>query len=102
MAPMVMQIYAENRELALRTAIGLSKKYGTIDKDGMYPRMPDGTRMQFIAAHVYMYLDMQGRSTAASLFQQQVLFQQHKIIAQIRWGREICAYTGSGWNGHND
>ena len=67
--------------MALRTAIELSRKYGAIDDNGMYPRLPDGTRMRFVAAHVY--LDMQGRSTAASLFHQQVRLQQHEVIAQI-------------------
>ena len=81
MAPMVMQIYTETREQALTTAIKLSSKYGSVDKDGMYPRMPDGTRMRFVAAHVY--LDMQGRATAASLFKQQTLFQQHEVITPI-------------------
>lgn len=47
----------------------------------MYPRLPDGTRMRFVAAHVF--LDMQGSSTAASLLQQQIIFQRQEVTAPI-------------------
>ena len=81
LAPMVMQVYAETKDLALKTAITLVEKYGRNDKDGLYPRMPDGTRMRFVAASAY--LDMQGRSTAARIFHHQVLFSEQEITAPI-------------------
>ena len=80
-APMVMQVYTETREQAKTTAYKLNELYGSTDQDGMYPRMPDGTRMRFVAAHVYV--DMIGRATAATLFKQQMLFQQCEVTAPI-------------------
>ena len=80
-APMAMQVYAESRDEALKVAQKLSKEYGSVDKDRMYPRLPDGTRMRFVAAHVF--LDMQGSTTAARLFQQQILLQKYEVTAPI-------------------
>ena len=79
--PMVMQVYAETRMEAKATAYKLNELYGSTEVDGMYPRMPDGTRMRFVAAHVYV--DMTGRATAANLFKQQMLFQQFEVTAPI-------------------
>jgi hypothetical protein len=59
----------------------MSKAYGTPGEDGQYPRLPDGSRMRFVAASIY--LDMQGRATAASLFPQQVKFQTSEVTATI-------------------
>ena len=80
-APMVMQVYTETRMQAKSTAYKLNEKYGSTEQDGMYPRMPDGTRMRFVAAHVYV--DMIGRATAATLFKQQMFFQKFEVTAQI-------------------
>ena len=80
-APMAMQVYAATREAALQVAHKLSQEYGHIEGDRMYSRLPDGTRMRFIPAHVF--LDMQGSSTAARLFQQQIQFQKNEVTAPI-------------------
>ena len=81
-APFAQQVYAPTRQQALQAAAMLSKKYGTPEEDGQYPRLPDGTRMRFVAASVY--LDMQGRATAANLFPQQIMFQTMAITAPIQ------------------
>ena len=80
-APFAQQVYAPTRRQAHQAATLLSQKYGTPDQDGQYPRLPDGSRMRFLAASVY--LDMQGRATAASLFKKQVIFAQTEIVAPI-------------------
>ena len=80
-APMALQLYTATRDQAVMAATIFSRKYGTPNEDGQYPRMPDGTRMRFIAAHIY--LDMQGRSTAANLFKQQIKFQSSEVIVPI-------------------
>ena len=80
-APMVMQVYAETRTQAKATAYKLNEMYGATTEDGMYPRMPDGTRMRFVAAHIYV--DMTGRATAATLFKQQMLFQKYEVTASL-------------------
>ena len=80
-APMAMQVYAESRDEALLVAQKLSERYGSVNADRMYPRLPDGTRMRFVAAHPF--LDMQGSTTAANLFQQQILLQKYEVIAPI-------------------
>ena len=81
LAPFVLQMYTATRAQAIEAAQHFSKQYGSLQDDGQYPRLPDGTRMRFIAAHIY--LDMQGRSTAARLFQQQIRFQRSEVITQI-------------------
>ena len=80
-APMAMQVYAESRDEALVVAQKLSERYGSVDADRMYPRLPDGTRMRFVAAHPF--LDMQGSTTAANLFQQQILLQKYEVTAAV-------------------
>ena len=80
-APFAQQVYEPTRQQAHQAAVELSKKYGTSDADGQYPRFPDGSRMRFVAASIY--LDMKGRATAASLFPQQVKFQTMEVSAPI-------------------
>ena len=80
-APFAQQVYAPTRQQAHQAAVAMSKAYGTPGKDGQYPRLPDGSRMRFVAASIY--LDMQGRATAASLFPQQVRFQTSEVTATI-------------------
>ena len=80
-APFAQQVYAATRAQAHEAATKLSNKYGSSGKDGQYPRLPDGTRMRFIAASIY--LDMQGRATAANLFPQQVKFQTMEVTASV-------------------
>ena len=80
-APLVLQLYCATREQAVKAAATFSQQFGKITEDGQYPRLPDGTRMRFIAAHIY--LDMQGKATAATLFNQQIQFQSTEVIAPI-------------------
>ena len=80
-APMVLQMYTATRDQAVEAAKYFSQKYGIPEKDGQYPRMPDGTRMRFLAA--YIYLDMQGRATAANLFKKQIKFQVAEVFAPL-------------------
>ena len=80
-APFAQQVYAATRHQAHQAALLLSQKYGTPDKDLNYPRLPDGSRMRFIAASIY--LDMQGRATASNLFPQQVKFTTTETVAPI-------------------
>ena len=80
-APFAQQVYAPTRQQAHQAAVELSKRYGTPGADGQYPRLPDGSRMRFVAASIY--LDMRGRATAASLFPQQVKFQTMEVSAPI-------------------
>ena len=81
LAPFLLQMYTATRVQAIEAAQHFSKQYGSLQDDGQYPRLPDGTRMRFIAAHIY--LDMQGRSTAARLFKQQISFQSSEVITQL-------------------
>ena len=78
---MALQMYTSTREEAVKAANFFSQKYGNPGEDGQYPRMADGTRMRFIAAHIY--LDMQGRATAANLFKQQIKFQSSEVIVPL-------------------
>ena len=80
-APFAQQVYAPTRAQAHQAAMTLSQKYGSPEANSQYPRLPDGTRMRFIAASIY--LDMQGRATAANLFHQQVKFQTTEVTATI-------------------
>ena len=59
----------------------LHNKYGKQTEDGQYPRLPDGTRMRFVPASIY--LDMAGRSKAGELFKQQIYFQNNVTLAPI-------------------
>ena len=50
-------------------------------KDGQYPRMPDGSRMRFVpASH---FLDMTQRQTATDLMKLQIWYQSNTILAPI-------------------
>lgn len=80
-APFAQQVYTSTRQQAHQAAIILSQKYGTPDKDGQYPRLPDGSRMRFFAASIY--LDMPGVAATANLFPQQVRFATTEVVAPI-------------------
>ena len=80
-APFAQGVFAETRKDALMIAEKLHSKYGKQTEDGQYPRWPDGTRMRFVPASVY--LDMAGRSKAGELFKQQVYFQNNVTFASI-------------------
>ena len=80
-APFVQQIYVGTRQEAVTAAGYLHEKYGRQTEDGQYARFPDGTRMRFIPASIY--LDMPGRQQAADLFQQQVHFQKGPLWAPL-------------------
>ena len=80
-APLAQQIYAATRQEAHQAAIYMTENYGTTDQDGQYPMLPDGARMRFLPAGVF--LDMQGRATAATLFPQQIQFQNMEVVASI-------------------
>ena len=76
--PFAMQVYTETRQQALEAAIHLSKKYGNQQDNRQYLRMLNGTKMRFTAAHTY--LNMQGRTTAATLLKQQIAFQHQEVL----------------------
>ena len=80
-APFALGIYAETRQNALLVAEKMHNKYGKQTEDGQYPRLPDGTRMRFVPASIY--LDMAGRSKAGELFKQQIFFQNNVTLAPI-------------------
>ena len=80
-APFAQQVYAPTRKQAHEAALHLSEKYGSPDMDGQYPMLPDGSRMRFVPAGIY--LDMQGQATAATLFPQQIQFQNMEVVAPI-------------------
>ena len=80
-APFAQGVFAETRKNALMVAEKLHSKYGKQTEDGQYPRLPDGTRMRFVPASIY--LDMAGRMKAGELFKQQVYFQNNVTLAPI-------------------
>ena len=80
-APFAQQIYVADRKKAIIATGRLHQKYGKQTEDGQYPRLPDGSRMKFVPASIY--LDMPGRVKAAELFKQQIYFQNHTTVAPI-------------------
>ena len=80
-APFALGVFAETRNLALQAADKLHTKYGKSKEDLQYARLPDGARMRFIPASVY--LDFAGKVKAGELFNQQVHFQNNATLAPI-------------------
>ena len=58
-APFAQGVYAKDRQTAVMVAGKMHKKYGKQTEDNQYPRLPDGTRLRFMLASIY--LDMAGR-----------------------------------------
>ena len=71
-APLALTIYSDTAENSRTAARYMMEKYGAQDKEGQYPRMPDGTRMRFVPAA--RFLDMAGKSTAKKVFANQIKF----------------------------
>ena len=76
-APMALNVYTKTPDDARAVANQLLQKYGKQTKEGQYPRMPDGSRMRFIPAN--RFLDMAGKATAKSLFENQINFNVNHI-----------------------
>ena len=76
-APLAMNIYTENPTNARKVAKYMLDKYGKQDKDGQYPRLPDGSRMRFLPAS--KYLDMAGEMTAKNLMKNQIQFNRDQV-----------------------
>lgn len=79
-APLAMQAYAPTKAQAREAAEVFYKAYGR-NIDGLYPRMPDGSRMRFVpAAH---FLDMKSRQTYKDLMRRHIWFQANTVMAPI-------------------
>ena len=82
-APFAQGVYVEDRQKAVMVAGRMHEMYGRQTDDKLqYPRLPDGTRMRFMPASIY--LDMAGRQKAGELFRQQIFFQNNSTIAPIQ------------------
>ena len=76
-APMALNVYTKTPDDARAVTNQLLQKYGKQTEEGQYPRMPDGSRMRFIPAN--RFLDMAGKATAKSLFENQINFNVNHI-----------------------
>ena len=76
-APLALNLYTETSGQARQVAKYMLDKYGRQDKDGQYPRLPDGSRMRFLPAS--RYLDMPGATTAKNLMKNQIRFNNDQI-----------------------
>jgi hypothetical protein len=68
-APMAMQVTAETKKKAHEVCMKLHKKYG-YQQEGQYPKLPDGTRMKFVPASIY--LDHKSNLTARGHFKNHI------------------------------
>jgi hypothetical protein len=79
-APMALQVTAESKETAHSTCLELHKKYGR-QIDGQYPQLPDGTRMKFVPAS--LFLDHKSNLTARQHFTNHIAMNAKAVYMPI-------------------